>query len=69
MNNNNSMTLDEAIAHLKEMLSDHDFGCAECRAEHEQLLAWLEELRERRRDQTQSKITRPEPWKCGVCTG
>jgi len=46
--NNNSMTLDEAIAHLKEMLNDHDFGCAECRAEHEQLLTWLEELRERR---------------------
>lgn len=42
------MTLDEAIAHLKEMLGSHDFGCAECKAEHKQLLTWLEELRERR---------------------
>jgi hypothetical protein len=60
------MMLEEAITHLKEMLRDHDFGCAECRAEHVQLLAWLEELRERRNnDKTQSKITRPKPW--GIC--
>ena len=59
----NEMTLKEAIKHLKEMLNSHDFGCAECRAEHEQLLAWLQELSERRRnDQTQNKITRPKPW-------
>lgn len=41
------MTLDEAIIHLEETLSDesHQWSCAECRAEHEQLLDWLKELK------------------------
>lgn len=41
------MTLDEAIRHLLEILSDTDYewSCEECRAEHEQLLKWLIELK------------------------
>lgn len=44
------MTLDEAIEHLEETLNsqDHQWSCAECRSEHEQLLEWLKELRELR---------------------
>ena len=39
------MTLEEAIKHLEESLADpgHDWGCEECKAEHEQLLEWLKE--------------------------
>jgi len=42
------MTLTEAIEHLKESLSDqnHEWSCVECKKEHEQLLRWLEELKE-----------------------
>lgn len=38
------MTLDEAILHLKETLTDltHEWDCEECRTKHEQLLEWLE---------------------------
>lgn len=41
------MTLEEAIKHLEETLADpgHDWGCEECKAEHEQLLEWLKEHR------------------------
>lgn len=44
------MTLDEAIKHLDESLADpgHDWGCEECKGEHEQLLEWLRELKELR---------------------
>ena len=44
------MTLKEAIAHLREILNDdkHEWNCEECKAEHEQLLHWLEELKVRR---------------------
>ena len=44
------MTLEEAIKHLEETLSNpnHEWSCAECKAEHEQLLAWLKELKELR---------------------
>lgn len=39
------MTLEEAIQHLKESLTDptHKWGCEECKQEHEQLLVWLED--------------------------
>lgn len=39
------MDLESAIQHLKESLADptHKWGCEECKQEHEQLLAWLEE--------------------------
>ena len=35
------MTIDSAIQHLKDELSNpaHDWGCEECKKEHEQLLA------------------------------
>lgn len=41
------MTIDEAIKHLEESLADpgHDWGCEECKAEHEQLLEWLKEFK------------------------
>lgn len=41
------MTLEEAIQHLKESLADptHKWDCEECKAEHEQLLKWLEEYK------------------------
>lgn len=39
------MTLDEAIVHAKE-LSDNQSVCKECREEHKQLAAWLEELKQ-----------------------
>lgn len=44
------MKLDEAINHLEESLADqsHDWGCEECKREHEQLLEWLRELKELR---------------------
>jgi hypothetical protein len=44
------MTLDEAIKHLNESLADqsHDWGCEECKAEHEQLAEWLKELKDLR---------------------
>jgi hypothetical protein len=40
------MTLNEAIEHLYESLNDpaHNWSCEECKHEHEQLLAWLNEL-------------------------
>lgn len=38
------MTLDEAIIHAKE-LSESQSVCEDCREEHKQLAAWLEELK------------------------
>lgn len=51
------MTLDEAILHLKETLADpaHDWGCEECRTEHEQLLVWLEDYKELRAVNTENE--------------
>lgn len=64
------MNLEEAIQHLSESLNDksHNWGCKECRQEHEQLLSFLLELKKRRnaakvsvedalRDKTDIKIT------------
>ncbi|WP_462349225.1 hypothetical protein [Holdemanella biformis] len=39
------MTLDEAIAHAKE-LSENQSMCEDCREEHKQLAEWLEQLRD-----------------------
>lgn len=41
------MTLDEAIKHLEEILSDksHKWSCESCKQEHKQLLVWLKELK------------------------
>ena len=40
------MTLDEAIKHIEEILSDNNREwCDECMREHEQLLEWLRELK------------------------
>ncbi len=40
------MALGDAINHLKETLADpaHNWLCPACKAEHEQLLTWLQEL-------------------------
>lgn len=40
------MTLEEAIKHTIEVANET--SCAECRAEHLQLVAWLQELQEYR---------------------
>lgn len=47
------MQLNEAIKHLTETLTDpkKEWPCEECRAEHKQLLDWLNELREFREAQ------------------
>lgn len=39
------MTLEEAIQHLEESLSDKEWSCEACKEEHEQLLKWLYELK------------------------
>ena len=53
------MTLDEAIQHLEETLAskDHKWSCAECKSEHEQLLEWLIELKQRRIDDAKASTT------------
>ena len=38
------MTLEEAIKHAREVAENRTDLCEECRAEHEQLAEWLEEL-------------------------
>ena len=45
-----SMDIQEAIEHLNDVLNDDDrwTDCAECKAEHEQLREWLEELQKYR---------------------
>lgn len=52
------MTLSDAINHLRETLSDidHDWGCSECKEEHEQLLVWLEELDRTKQINTNYKV-------------
>lgn len=42
------MDLEEAIFHLKELIDNHDFECLECKRDHEDLLGFLEELKQRR---------------------
>ena len=46
------MNLESAIQHLKESLADptHKWGCEECKAEHEQLLKWLEDYKQIKSD-------------------
>lgn len=39
------MTLDEAIAHAKEVFENQSV-CEDCREEHKQLAEWLEELKQ-----------------------
>lgn len=48
LSNSSEMTLDDAIAHLDNTLSDtgRKWSCESCRQEHVQLRAWLAELRE-----------------------
>lgn len=46
------MGLNDAINHLKESLADptHKWGCEKCKAEHEQLLEWLEDYKQLKSD-------------------
>lgn len=46
------LELDSAIQHLKESLADptHKWGCEECKAEHDQLLEWLEDYKQLKAD-------------------
>ena len=46
------MTLDEAIIHAKE-LAENQSICKDCREEHKQLAAWLEELKQYREEKNQ----------------
>ena len=48
LSNSSEMTLDDAIAHLDNTLSDtgRKWSCESCRQEHVQLRVWLAELRE-----------------------
>lgn len=46
------MTLDEAIIHSKE-LAENQSICKDCREEHKQLAAWLEELKQYREERIQ----------------
>lgn len=46
------MTLDEAILHCQEVTAS---GCNDCCKEHEQLAAWLAELREFRQSRNGGK--------------
>ena len=42
------MTLEEAIAHAREVASAQKDKCEQCAKDHEQLAEWLEELKELR---------------------
>lgn len=42
------MDLEEAISHLKKLIDNHEFECMECKRDHEELLGFLEELKQRR---------------------
>ena len=55
------MTLDEAIQHAKEVAST----CSdkECRLDHRQLAVWLEELKQRRmQDSKEFLMVSDKPW-------
>lgn len=43
------MTLDKAIQHALDIAAS-DATCTECRKEHEQLAAWLQELKKYRKE-------------------
>lgn len=71
------MTLDEAIKHLEETLNnpEHKWSCEECKAEHEQLLSWLKELKEFKEAQRgeweleseETSFYTLETYKCSCC--
>ena len=69
----NNMKLEEAIAHLDESLNDqgHDWGCEECKQEHEQLREWLAELQKLRPTDGGSVVRCREckHWNTGNITG
>lgn len=48
------MTLDEAIVHAKE-LSENQSVCVDCREEHKQLAAWLDELKQYKEEKPEIK--------------
>lgn len=49
------MTIDEAIEHAREVSEVREDMCAECRAEHQQLAEWLEELKRYRKEHAWAK--------------
>jgi anaerobic ribonucleoside-triphosphate reductase len=63
------MTLEEAIQHLNETLSDpeHDWECEECKEEHEQLLSFLQELKRRRQRNGYWKAVNTNIKACSCC--
>lgn len=63
-NLNKPLTLDDAIAHLDDTLSDtgRKWSCESCRMEHVQLRAWLAELRDIKQKRN-APLTMDELWK------
>ena len=63
------IALDEAITHLEAVLSDEskEWNCVECKQEHEQLLAFLCELRERRAADNASTVDAVKVVRCKDC--
>ena len=59
------MTLDEAIIHAKE-LSENQSICKDCREEHKQLAAWLEELKQYKEEQQEVQETNLEHYYDGL---
>lgn len=67
------MTLEEAIIHSKEVaIEKRSEGCIECANEHEQLAAWLEELKDYREGLRTCENCRHEckdgdEYPCSIC--
>ena len=59
------MTLDEAIVHAREVAAQ--LGCCECADEHRQLAEWLEELRERRKNDRATEHRQLAKWSKELC--
>ena len=59
------MTLNEAIIHAKE-LSENQSICKDCREEHKQLAAWLEELKQYKEEQQEVQETNLEHYYDGL---
>lgn len=66
------MTLDEAIKHLEDTLADnsHEWSCAECKAEHEQLAEWLRDYKRLLEGTQQGEwiVTQEGRWLYPVCS-
>ena len=62
------MDLEETILHLRDLIGKHDFECEECKRDHEELLAFLEELEQRRQLAADVAPVVQGLWLDGRCT-